>query len=158
LFLALEMISIPTYVMLYLPRGDRFAQEAAIKYFLLSVMSSAVMLFGFSYLYGLTGATNITAIHAALTRPDEQPGVALVAVALVIAGLGYKVTAVPFHFYAPDVYQGTAPAPLAVLAFLPKAAGFVALVRVLGLTGPEARESAFVGQVPVVLWIIAAVT
>lgn len=158
LFLALEFISIPTYIMLYLPRGDRGAQEATLKYFLLSVLSSAIMLLGFSYLYGLTGTTNLSAIHAALTRPevDVPPAAAVTALMLVVAGLGYKITAVPFHFYAPDVYQGSAYAPLGALAVLPKAAGFVALVRVLGLTG--GGETAYLAQMPILLLILALIT
>src|SRR5262249_18467454 len=108
LFLALEVISIPTYVMLYLPRSDRPAPEAAGKYFLLSVFSSAVVLLGFSYLYGLTGTTNLPALLQALSVDDPTgqvglPPLVLVAVVLAVAGLGFRITAVPFHFYAPDV-------------------------------------------------------
>jgi NADH-quinone oxidoreductase subunit N len=162
LFLALELVSIPTYVMLYLPRIDAPAQEAAMKYFLLSVFSSGLMLFGFSYLYGVTGTTNIPGILEALSEPvtaarPDLPwrGLALVAVVLVIAGLGAKITAVPFHFYAPDVYQGTATPVAAVLAFVPKVAGFVALVILLGYL-PQVRL--LEQQLPVLLWILAAVT
>src|SRR5712692_5275484 len=133
LFLALELISIPTYVLLYLPRHDNPAQEAAMKYFLLSVFSSALVLLGFSYLYGLAGTTNLPALADALgvTGAGRISGVAIAALVLVIAGLGFRITAVPFHFYAPDVYQGTSPGAAALLAFIPKLAGFAALVRVL---------------------------
>jgi NADH-quinone oxidoreductase subunit N len=161
LFLALELISIPTYVLLYLPRVDPAAQEAALKYFLLSIFSSALLLFGFSYLYGLTGTTNLPALVEALARPGgAPPAVALVALVMVVAGLGFRITAVPFHFYAPDVYQGTTTGVAALLAFLPKAAGFVALVRVLGFVTPGPDRAAHVlgEQVPVLLWIMAAVT
>src|SRR4051812_47000849 len=111
LFLSLELLSIPTYILLYLPARTKLNQEAAAKYFLLSVMSSAVMLFGFSYLYGLTGSTNLTVIADALAKAHGQPGVppnplALVAAVLVVAAIGFRITAVPFHFYAPDVYEG----------------------------------------------------
>jgi NADH-quinone oxidoreductase subunit N len=161
LFLALELISIPTYVMLYLPRPDRPAQEAAVKYFLLSIFSSGLMLFGFSYLYGLTGTTNLTAVLEALAGA-EAGGVtvmALTAVVMVVAGLGFRITAVPFHFYAPDVYQGTTPANAALLAFVPKVAGFVALIRLLGYAGPAAGTGLTLGmQVPLLLWILAAIT
>jgi NADH-quinone oxidoreductase subunit N len=99
LFLALELISIPTYVLLYLARHDRPAQEAAMKYFLLSVFSSALLLFGFSYLYGLVGTTNLPALTSALaeTMPSALPGLALVALVMIVAGLGFRITAVPFH-------------------------------------------------------------
>ncbi|MGE3806888.1 MAG: NADH-quinone oxidoreductase subunit N, partial [Gemmataceae bacterium] len=163
LFLALELISIPTYVVLYIPRRDEPAQEAATKYFLLSVLSSAFLLFGFSYLYGLTGTTNIPAIIDTLQQGRGGAPVlplALVALVMIVAGLGFKITAVPFHFYAPDVYQGTATVTAALLAFVPKVAGFVALVRVLGFVWAGRADAglAFGTQLPLLLWILAAVT
>ena len=164
LFLALELISIPTYILLYLPRSDQRAQESAMKYFLLSIFSSALLLFGFSYLYGVAGTTNLTALSEALTRPAAATGgLALTAMVLVTAGLGFKITAVPFHFYA-DVYQGTTPAAAAILAFVPKVAGFAALIRVFGFTiGLVGTPQVFVGQMLEgqglkLLWILAAVT
>jgi NADH-quinone oxidoreductase subunit N len=169
LFLSLELVSIPTYVMLYLPRADKPAQESAMKYFLLSIFSSAFLLFGFSYLYGLTGTTNMPGIADALSRnPAGMPGLALVALVMIVAGLGFKITAVPFHFYAPDVYQGTATPNAALLAFMPKLAGFAALARVLGFLpytfhGRALIDTGTAGlllgeQVPVLFWIMAAVT
>ncbi len=168
LFLGLELISIPTYVLLYLPAQGRQNQEAAVKYFLLSVMSSAVLLFGFSYLYGLTGTTNITALVDSLTKAHDPrltadarvSPLALVAVVMVIAAIGFRVTAVPFHFYAPDVYEGAPAGVVAQLAFLPKVAGFVALARLLGLIGADPRHLPFdtSTQVPLLLWILAVVT
>jgi NADH-quinone oxidoreductase subunit N len=174
LFLALELISIPTYVLLYLPRNDATAQEAAMKYFMLSIFSSALLLFGFSYLYGVTGTTNLTAITETLSRARTEltemgvagrsaswQGLTLVALVMVVAGLGFRITAVPFHFYAPDVYQGTTTGAAALLAVIPKVAGFAALLRVLGflpsvLGGPAGL--AMGEQVPMLLWIMAAVT
>jgi NADH-quinone oxidoreductase subunit N len=166
LFLALELISIPSYVILYLIRSSPAAQEAGMKYFLLSVFSSALLLFGFSYLYGLTGTTNLPAMVQALTRVTDDPGVvrlpsiALAALVMVVSGLGFKITAVPFHFYAPDVYQGTATPAAALLAFIPKVAGFVALVRVLGFVwaGTAEPHLALGERMPVFLWILAAAT
>jgi NADH-quinone oxidoreductase subunit N len=167
LFLALELISIPTYIMLYLPRLDTRAQEAALKYFLLSVFSSALLLFGFSYLYGMVGTTNLPALAQAMARATGLPGTALVALVMLLAGLGFRITAFPFHFYAPDVYQGTAPCTASLLAFFPKAAGFAALLRVLGYLPPAltlqpggvSPPDAVLGiQVPHLLWILAVVT
>ena len=162
LFLALELLSIPTYILLYLPSQARTNQEAAAKYFLLSVMSSAVLLFGFSYLYGVTGSTNLTAIVDALTKANAErlSPLALVAIVMVIAAVGFRVTAVPFHFYAPDVYEGAPAGVVAQLAFLPKVAGFVALARVLGLLTGDPRHIPFdaATQVPLLLWILAVVT
>lgn len=159
LYLSLELLSIPTYVLLYLPRSDQLAQEAAMKYFLLSIFSSALLLFGFSYLYGLTGNTNIPTMVEALRQPmtGAQQAVPLVALVLVVAGLGFRISAVPFHFYAPDVYQGTAIPGAALLAFLPKVAGFIALTRLLGYVWVDA-DGRVSDQVTVVLWIMAAVT
>lgn len=162
LFLALELISIPTYVMLYLPRpNDPRAQEAAVKYFLLSVMSSALTLFGFSYLYGLTGTTNLAALTELLPRvvPGEAGVGGLIAAVMVLAGMGFRVTAFPFHFYAPDVYQGGPTGAVAFLAFVPKVAGFAALLKVFAFLGdahPVAND--FVKRVMLVLWVLAAVT
>jgi NADH-quinone oxidoreductase subunit N len=162
LFLALELISIPTYVLLYLPRFDNASQEAAMKYFLLSVFSSAMLLFGFSYLYGLCGSTNIPALMDALTPRAEGPlpEIAAIALIMVVAALGYKITAVPFHYYAPDVYQGAPTGAAALLAFLPKAAGFVALIRVLGFVQVDNPGGvvAMGDQVSILFWILAAVT
>src|SRR5205823_5193167 len=162
LFLALELISIPTYVLLYLPRTDRPAQEAAMKYFLLSIFSSAFLLFGFSYLYGLGGTTNLSGLLETLTAggDDGLPGLASVALVMVVAGLGFRITAVPFHFYAPDVYQGTSTVAAAILAFVPKAAGFAALARVLGFIWPGHPSAglALGVQVPMFFYILAAVT
>jgi NADH-quinone oxidoreductase subunit N len=161
LFLALELLSIPTYVLLYLPARTRANQEAAAKYFYLSVLSSAVLLFGFSYLYGLTGTTNLSAIAGSLSRlPTESPSpMALIAVVMVLAGIGFRITAVPFHFYAPDVYEGGPAGVVAQIAFWPKVAGFAALIRLFGFLGdplhlPFPAES----QVPLLLWILAVVT
>lgn len=172
LFLALELVSIPTYVLLYLARSDSRGQEATIKYFLLSVFSSGLMLFGLSYLYGLAGTTNIPAILDALAGGRTAAGleegvgrlpwagVLLVAIVLVVAGLGFRITAVPFHFYAPDVYEGTTTPSAALLALVPKIVGFAALLRLLGYVPVLAASNplAMGEQVPMLLWIMAAVT
>ena len=174
LFLALELISIPTYVLLYLPRYDNAAQEAAMKYFLLSIFSSALLLFGFSYLYGIAGTTNLPAFQEALQsagresmaelfdpeRRDALPTIALVALVLVVGGLGFRITAVPFHFYAPDVYQGTPAIAAALLAFVPKAAGFFAFFRLLGFVGDFHGTSAWIldGRVSMIFYSLAAVS
>ena len=127
-------ITLVTYVLLYLPSRKRTAQEAAAKYFLLSILSSAVLLFGFSYLYGLTGTTNLTAMAGAFVTAHREAinPLATLAVVLAVAGLGFRITAVPFHYYAPDVYQGGPTGVVTVLAVAPKVAGFVALARLLG--------------------------
>jgi NADH-quinone oxidoreductase subunit N len=132
LVVALETLSLPVFALTALRRHDGVASEAALKLFLVSVVSSAVTLFGISLVYGVTGAMALDQVAAGLARvpPDLEPVAAVGAVA-VIAGFGFKVAAVPFHFWAPDVYQG---APLPVAAFLSvvsKAGGFAGLTLVL---------------------------
>lgn len=163
LFISLELISIPTYLFLLLPRRDAPAQEATLKYFLLSIFSSAIVLFGMSYLYGATGTTNLMAIHQAFATGSNLPHNALVAVATVmlIAGLGFRLTAVPFHFYAPDVFQGAQPSAAAMLSFVPKVAGFVALLRLMvpATAGTDSLHSwMMVPAATNVLWWLAVVT
>jgi len=164
LFLALEMISIPTYVLLYLPATNRSGQESALKYFLLSVLSSGILLFGFSYLFGLTGSTNLSVVSTILTAASADGVVspmALVAIVLAIGGLGFRIAAVPFHFYAPDVYEGGPTSTVAQLAYVPKVAGFVALARLLGLTATGADGLPFDSEhtlIPLMLWVMAVVT
>ena len=143
LFLGLELISIPTYVLIYLGRRDARCQEAAVKYFLLSVLSAAVLLYGLSFLYGLTGSTNLTTIRSVLQQTYAANGIiqgatvsklGVVALVLIFAGLGFKLAAVPFHFYAPDVYQGTNAWNAGMLSIIPKAAGLIALIRIVSHT------------------------
>jgi NADH-quinone oxidoreductase subunit N len=144
LFLALELVSIPTYVFLYLPRREAGGPEATTKYFLLSVFSSAIVLYGFSFLYWAVGTTHLGTIHQALVQApaDRTPAILLIAAACIVAGLSFRVTAVPFHFYAPDVFQGSHAGACALLSFVPKIAGFVALLRILhsGKTGRSGRD------------------
>ncbi|GLY78786.1 NADH-quinone oxidoreductase subunit N [Actinoallomurus iriomotensis] len=132
LVVALETLSLPVFALVALRRYDGVASEAALKLFLVSVVSSAVTLFGISLVYGVTGAMHLDRVAAGLTRvPADLKPVAAVGVVAVIAGFGFKVAAVPFHFWAPDVYQG---APLPVAAFLSvvsKAGGFAGLTLVL---------------------------
>jgi NADH-quinone oxidoreductase subunit N len=136
LFLALELVSIPTYVLLYLSRRDRVGREATVKYFLLSVFSSALVLYGMSWLYGVAGSTNLAAIGEAVrgAPPTNGDRKLQIAFALLLAGLSFRIAAVPFHFYAPDVFQGTTAANSALLSFIPKVVGFVALLRLAPLS------------------------
>ncbi|MFZ5828792.1 MAG: NADH-quinone oxidoreductase subunit N [Planctomycetota bacterium] len=140
LFVGLELISIPTYILLYLGRRDAAAQEAAAKYFYLSILSSAILLYGFSYLYGLSRSTDLAAIAAAMQDIDSLPSgfeqFARLGLALILGGLAFKLTAVPMHFYAPDVYQGTTQTNAALLAVVPKVAGFVAILRLTAVAMP----------------------
>ncbi len=140
LFLGLELVSIPTYVLLYIGRRDAASQESAVKYFFLSILSSAVLLYGFSFLYGISGSTDLGVLRETLKlSPAELGGgrlLALVALVLVFAGIGFRITAVPFHFYAPDVFQGTTNTNAGFLSVLPKIVGFAALVRIVSVSMP----------------------
>jgi NADH-quinone oxidoreductase subunit N len=162
LFLALELTSIPVYILLYLPRHDQAAQEAALKYFLLSIFASAMLLFGFSYLYGMTGTTNLPALVETLMAPGPEhlPAISQVALVMVVGGLCFRITAVPFHFYAPDVYQGTPTVAAALLAFVPKVAGFTALMRILGFiyAGHAGAGLALGAETSMLFYILALVT
>ncbi len=135
MFVSLELISIPTYIMLYLGRRNTSSQESAVKYFFLSILSSAILLYGFSFLYGEAGSTELSAVRAFFTNAAAQPAsfsvLSKLAIVLVFAGLCFKAAAVPFHFYAPDVYQGTTYPNAALLSVVPKAAGLVAMARIM---------------------------
>jgi NADH-quinone oxidoreductase subunit N len=147
LFLGLELISIPTYILLYLGRRDAASQESAAKYFYLSILSSALLLYGFSFVYGAAGSTSLVDIRSALAKTagdsDWTQVVAALGLVLVFAGLGFKIAAVPFHFYAPDVYQGTTNANAGLLAVLPKVAGIVGLVRIVAVAMPGSETYAW---------------
>jgi NADH-quinone oxidoreductase subunit N len=134
LVVALETLSLPVFALVALRRYDGLASEAALKLFLVSVVSAAVMLFGISLVYGVTGAMHLDRIAVALARtPADLEPVAAVGVVLVLVGFGFKVAAVPFHFWAPDVYQG-APLPVTIfLSVISKAGGFAGLTIVLAV-------------------------
>jgi NADH-quinone oxidoreductase subunit N len=130
-FLALETLSIPLYVLAAFDRRRRRSLEAGMKYFVLGAFSSAVFLYGIALTYGATGTTSLTGIAEFLSRNTLlDQGTLLAGMMLLLVGLGFKVAAVPFHMWTPDVYEG-APSPItAFMASATKAAGFAALFRV----------------------------
>ncbi len=160
LFLALELVSIPTYVMVSMSRGTALAQEAGLKYFFLGALSAAIMLFGFSYLFGATGEINLTLIAAklqsAIRANGSLPTWQLFGVVLVLIGLAYKLAAFPLHFYAGDVYEGAATSVTAFLAFVPKAAGIVATIKILNAVGGSNFDLPH--TLVTMLWVVAAIT
>ncbi len=162
LFVGLELVSIPTYLLLYLPRRTPATQEAVTKYFYLSVFSSALLLFGLAYLYGLTGVGNLKAAGYLLHSFDPAAAspaplaFGVIAVLFVMAGLGFRVAAVPFHFYAPDVYQGAPTVIAAMLAWIPKGVGFVAMLRVL--TTVLGGTGALPEKAVILTWVLAVAT
>ena len=138
LFIGLELVSIPTYILLALKRTDAHGQEASLKYFFLSLVASALFLYAAVCLYGIGGSTSLAIIGARLRSAAEPlAGMATVllpvAIGMAMAGAAFRLAAVPMQFYAPDVYEGTSPSNAALLSTLPKVAGIVVLVRVLAL-------------------------
>ena len=137
LFLAFETTSIPLYILAGFMKRDDKSAESGLKYFLFGAMTSTVMLYGFSLLYGFSGATNLYEIAAKLTSGGLSPWVVGASALLVLVGFGFKVALVPFHFWAPDVYEG-APTPItAYISTASKVAGFAILVRVMLTVFPE---------------------
>ncbi|HPF36714.1 NADH-quinone oxidoreductase subunit N [bacterium] len=129
LYLSLELVSLTSYVMAGYMRGSLRATEASLKYMIFGAMSSGIMLFGLSLLYALTGSLTFEGVREALAAGQADPLALLTVCVLILAGLGYKVAMVPFHFWAPDVYEG-APTPVAAFFSVgPKAAGFALLIR-----------------------------
>jgi NADH-quinone oxidoreductase subunit N len=131
LVVALEVVSLPAFAMTGLRRGDRRAAEASVKFFLVSVISTAVMLMGVSLVYGATGSVFLDRIDAALAGGVEARQVAVAGTLLTVVGLAFKVAAVPFHMWVPDTYVGAPVAVAAYLSVVSKAAGFVGLILVL---------------------------
>jgi len=156
LLIALELVSMPTYVLVATGRTDPRAQEAGLKYFFLGAMASALTAYGFSLLYGVAGTTALSSGKASITSvvsagPDGFMVVA--GLSLAIFGLAFKVAAVPMHFYAADVYEGAAAPVTGMLGFMPKLAGFVALAKMLATTGGHLPDPIFW-----LLWGLAAAT
>jgi NADH-quinone oxidoreductase subunit N len=136
LYLAIESTSIPLYVLAGFLRQDDFSTEAGIKYFLFGALTSTVMLYGFSLIYGLAGSTNLYALAGLLEQGEFSLPMMMAVGALVLVGFGFKVAAVPFHFWTPDVYQG-APTPItAFVSTASKAAGFAVLLRFMLVVFP----------------------
>ncbi|MDQ3615580.1 MAG: NADH-quinone oxidoreductase subunit N [Actinomycetota bacterium] len=131
LVVALEVVSLPAFAMAGLRRGDSRGAEAAVKFFLVSVISTAVMLMGVSLVYGATGSVFLSEIDASLVTGLGPRRVAVVGTLLTIVGLAFKVAAVPFHMWVPDTYVGAPVAVAAYLSVVSKAAGFVGLLLVL---------------------------
>jgi len=136
LFVALELVSIPSYVLAGYKRNDVRSGEAALKYILFGALSSGLMLYGFSFLYGMTGSTSLVQLSAHLGVVGANDPMLLVALILVLAGIGYKIAMVPMHFWCPDVYEGSPTAVTAFFSVVPKAAGFAALYRLMGVFLP----------------------
>jgi NADH-quinone oxidoreductase subunit N len=153
LYLAIETTSIPLYVLSGFILGDAKSTEAGFKYLLFGAMTSTVMLYGFSLVFGFTGTTDIYQLAGMLQTGSLSLAAAFGVLALILVGLGFKVSIVPFHFWAPDVYEG-APTPVAgFLSTASKAAGFAVLVRLFFVAFPD-----FSASWTLALAILAAIT
>ncbi len=158
LFLALELTSLPTYIMVAISREEDWALEAAVKYFFLGAMGAAVFLYGFALIYGATGSTNLPEIAASFAEHGINP-IGMIGLLLAVVGVAFKIAAVPMHFYTPDVYQGAASPVSAMLAFVPKTAGFLALMLLLGTVGWSFQNgNRLPEELEATLWIMAALT
>ena len=155
IYIALELTSIPLYILAGLSRRDGRSAEAAVKYILLGAMSSAILLYGMALLYGATGTTDLTEIAKSVTTLGSGNLMLLAADVFIFAGFGFKISAVPFHMWAPDIYEG-APTPSTLFFSVgSKAAGFAALMRVFVFGGLFATSSEYLW---VLLAIVAALT
>jgi NADH-quinone oxidoreductase subunit N len=152
-FVALEFLSIPAYMMAAWRKRDAKSNEAGVKYYLLGVFASAVMLYGMSLLFGLAGSTRLSDIGKVITLEGDKVGVQVLAVVFVIVGFAFKISAVPFHTWAPDTYEG-APTPVtAFLSVASKAAGFAGLILMVYLAFPLASD-----VYQPFMWVMAAAT
>jgi len=163
IYVALELVSIPSYVLSGYKKDDTRSNEASLKYVIYGAFATGLMLYGMSLLYGLTGTTNILTVSRLLSSTVPSPITLYVALMFILAGFGYKIASVPFHFWCPDVYHG---APTPITAFLsvgPKAAGFSILIRFFYLGMSEGTWSPVVQPLwnvdwPMILAILSAVT
>lgn len=170
LFLALELTSLPTYVMVTISTRGTRSQEAGVKYFFLGAMGAAVFLYGFALLYGGTGSTDLREIARTIAGQAASGGINPIAMAgliLSVVGVSFKIAAVPMHFYTADVYQGAASPVSAMLAFVPKTAGFIAILLLVSTAGWHYERvdghdvlggASLPHELRVTLWVIAALT
>jgi NADH-quinone oxidoreductase subunit N len=151
MFVALELLSIPAYLLATWRKRDPRSNEAGLKYYLMGVFASAVMLYGMSLLFGDAGSTLLTDISASIGNSDDPDAVVVLGVIFVVVGFAFKVSAFPFHTWAPDTYEG-APTPVtAFLAVASKAAGFVALLQLV-FVAFEGRSDIY----EPLMWVLAA--
>jgi len=165
IILSMELVGLVSYVLAGFKKWEVKSNEASLKYVLYGAASTGVMAFGFSYIYGMTGHTNLYAIQQAILNSHMQPLPLFVAFIMVLAGLGYKIAMVPFHFWVPDVYEG---APTPITAFFsvgPKAAGLALFIRFLitvvahpGSAGAANFAQNIPIQAPLLLAVLAVAT
>lgn len=152
-FLALELLSIPLYVLAAFDRPKVESEEAGLKYFLLGAFATGFIVYGTTLVFGATGTTSLNGIVTFLGSNGTPPLLLTIGAALILVGLGFKIAAVPFHMWTPDVYQGSPTAVTAFMAAGAKIAGFAALLRVFATAFPSIAT-----DMTGVLWAISALT
>ena len=164
LFLALELTSLPTYIMVTVSTRGTRSQEAGVKYFFLGALGAAIFLYGFALIYGATGTTDLALIAQSFAEQSAKNGsinaIGIAGLVIAMIGLGFKIAAVPMHFYTADVYQGAAASVSAMLAFVPKMAGVLAIILIAAVAGWTHGDAGTSLPEPVrlVLWVMAALT
>jgi NADH-quinone oxidoreductase subunit N len=151
-FLAIELLSLPLYVLSGFARPEKSSEESAMKYFILGAFSSAFLVYGIALVFGATGTTNMAGVAQSISGSQADPTLLIIAVPMLLVGLGFKVAAVPFHMWTPDVYQGAPSAAVAFMSVGAKVAGFAALLRIFIAALPELAEA----WGPVIIAVAAA--
>lgn len=157
LFLALELTSLPTYVMVAISKDKLSAQEAAVKYFFLGALAVAIFLYGFTLIYGATGFTDFASIQAYVANRESLPPLLMLGMVLSVIGIAFKIAAAPMHFYTADVYEGAATPMTAFLAFVPKTAGFISLILITRMVASPV-DGSLPEALSITLCVMAAVT
>src|SRR5438874_2298528 len=153
IFVALELLSIPAYLLAGWRKRDLKSNEASLKYYLLGVLSSGVMLYGMSLLFGVSGSTLLTEISKYVSTARGDKAIVTVGIFFIVVGFAFKVSAVPFHFWAPDAYEGSPTPVTAFLSVASKTAGFVAMLELI-YVGFFGRSQVW----GLLFWILAAAT
>jgi len=151
IYLSIELVSIPSYILAGMIKNDKESNEASLKYVIFGSFASGLMLFGLSMIYGITGSTSIEGVSVALTGMEYQYTI-YVPMILMLAGFGYKISMVPFHYWTPDVYEG-APTPVAAfLSVAPKAAGISILIRIFHVMFTQDGSLSEIGVLENINW------
>ncbi|MFQ5913158.1 MAG: NADH-quinone oxidoreductase subunit N [Nitrospinota bacterium] len=153
IYIGLELLSIPIYILVGFMKRDLVSQEGGVKYFLLGIFSSGIILYGIALAYGATGTIYLDGLRETLAKTSGRDPLMTLAIILLTAGFAFKIALVPFHMWAPDAYQG---APTSITAFMSvgtKVAAFAALVRVFMVAFGDSRE-----QWTILLWLFAVVS
>ena len=132
IYLSIELVSIPSYILAGITKNDKKSNEASLKYVIFGSFASGLMLFGLSWLYGISGSTNIYEIYHAISSTDS-PYMLYMSLMLILIGFGYKISMAPMHYWTPDVYEGSPTTVTAFFSVAPKAAGFAILIRTFSI-------------------------